>query len=78
MGMGNVPAMSFDLRRVGVVFAGAAAFLNLYAPQAILPFMAQEFSASAADASLILTAGTLAVALTAPFTGVASDVLGRK
>jgi len=70
--------MSFDLRRVGVAFAGAAAFLNLYAPQAILPFMAQEFSASAAEASLILTAGTLAVALTAPFTGVAADVLGRK
>jgi predicted MFS family arabinose efflux permease len=70
--------MPLDLRRVGVAFAGAAAFLNLYAPQAILPFMAREFGASAADASLILTAGTLAVALTAPFTGIAADVLGRK
>ena len=70
--------MSFDLRRVGIAFAGAAAFLNLYTPQAILPFMAQEFGASAADASLILTAGTLAVAVTAPFTGVAADVIGRK
>lgn len=70
--------MPFDLRRVGVAFAGAAAFINLYAPQAVLPFMAQEFGASAAEASLILTAGSLAVALTAPFTGVAADVLGRK
>jgi len=70
--------MSIDPRRVGVAFAGAAAFINLYAPQAILPFMAQEFRVSAADASLVLTAGSLAVALTAPFTGVVSDVLGRK
>ena len=70
--------MAIDTRRVGVAFAGAAAFINLYTPQAILPFMAQEFGVSAADASLILNAGTLAVAFTAPFTGVAADVLGRK
>jgi predicted MFS family arabinose efflux permease len=70
--------MSIDLRRVGIAFAGAAAFINLYTPQAILPFMAQEFGASAGDASLILTAGSLAVAFTAPFSGVAADVLGRK
>jgi len=70
--------MSFDLRRVGVAFAGAAAFLNLYTPQALLPFMAQEFGVSAAEASLIMTAATLAVAATAPFTGVVADMLGRK
>ena len=70
--------MTFDRRRVGVAFAAIGAFLHLYAPQAILPFMAQEFGARAADASLILTAGSLAVAFTAPFTGVAADVLGRK
>ncbi len=70
--------MAPDLRRVAIVFAGASSFINLYTPQAILPFMAQEFSASAADASLILTAGSLAVALTAPFSGAAADVLGRK
>jgi predicted MFS family arabinose efflux permease len=70
--------MALDTRRIAVAFAGAASFINLYTPQAILPFMAQEFSASAADASLILTAGSLAVALTAPFSGAAADVLGRK
>jgi predicted MFS family arabinose efflux permease len=75
---GKVPRMALDSRRVAIVFAGAASFINLYTPQAILPFMAQEFAASAADASLILTAGSLAVALTAPFSGAVADVLGRK
>ena len=40
--------------------------------------MAREYGVGAADASLIITAGTLAVAATAPFTGALSDVLGRK
>lgn len=70
--------MRIDPRRVAVVFAAASAFLHLYAPQATLPLMAQEFGVGAADASLIITAGTLAVAATAPFTGAVSDVLGRK
>ena len=70
--------MTFDRRRVGVAFAAIGAFLHLYAPQAVLPMMAQEFGVGAADASLVITAGTLAVAATAPFTGAMSDVLGRK
>jgi predicted MFS family arabinose efflux permease len=40
--------------------------------------MAREFDVGAAEASMIITAGTLAVAATAPFTGAMSDVLGRK
>ena len=40
--------------------------------------MASEYGVGAADASLIITAGTFAVAATAPFTGALSDVLGRK
>src|SRR4029078_2045440 len=53
-------------------------FLHLYAPQSVLPMIAQEYGIGAADASLIITAGTLAVAFTAPFTGALSDVLGRR
>jgi predicted MFS family arabinose efflux permease len=70
--------MRLDPRRVAVAFAAVGAFLHLYAPQAVLPMMAGEFGVGAADASLIITAGTLAVAVTAPFAGVLSDVLGRK
>jgi predicted MFS family arabinose efflux permease len=70
--------MRLEPRRIAVAFAATGAFLHLYAPQAVLPLMAQEFAAGAADASMIITAGTLAVAATAPFTGALSDVLGRK
>jgi predicted MFS family arabinose efflux permease len=71
-------AMPIDPRRIAVCFAAMGAFLHLYAPQAVLPMMAREYGVGAADASLIITAGTLAVAATAPFTGALSDVLGRK
>jgi predicted MFS family arabinose efflux permease len=70
--------MRLDPRRIAVAFAAVGAFLHLYAPQAVLPMMAREYGVGAADASLIITAGTLAVAATAPFSGVLSDVLGRK
>ena len=70
--------MAIDPRRFAVAFAATSAFLHLYAPQATLPLMAQEYGVGAADASKIITAGTLAVAATAPFTGALSDVLGRK
>jgi YNFM family putative membrane transporter len=67
-----------DKRRVAIAFCAIGAFLHLYAPQSVLPMMAQEYGVGAADASPIITAGTLAVAATAPFTGALSDVLGRK
>jgi MFS transporter, YNFM family, putative membrane transport protein len=70
--------MISDKRHIAVALAGAGAFLNLYAPQAVLPLLAQEFKAGPADISLIMTASTLSVALTAPFTGTIADVLGRK
>jgi len=70
--------MPIDKRRIAVCFAAVGAFLHLYAPQAVLPMMAREYGVGAADASLIITAGTLAVAATAPFIGALSDVLGRK
>jgi len=67
-----------DTRRVAVAFAAAGAFLHLYAPQAVLPLMAREYGVGATEASMIITAGTLAVAATAPFAGAISDVVGRK
>ena len=70
--------MFADPRRIAVAFCAIGAFLHLYAPQAVLPMMAREYGVGAADASLIITAGTLAVAATAPFTGALSDVIGRK
>ena len=70
--------MFADPRRIAVAFCAIGAFLNLYGPQAVLPMMAREYGVGAADASLIITAGTLAVAATAPFTGALSDVIGRK
>ena len=70
--------MTFDPRRIAVALAGFGAFVNLYAPQSVLPLLAEEFGAGAARAGMLITATTLAVALVAPFTGVAADVLGRK
>lgn len=67
-----------DRRRIAVALAGAGAFLNLYSPQAVLPLLAGEFGASEAGIALIMFASTLAVALTAPFTGAIADVIGRK
>jgi MFS transporter, YNFM family, putative membrane transport protein len=64
--------------RIAVCLAGFCAFLNLYAPQALLPSLAHEFGVGAAAISTIMTASTLAIALTAPFTGAVADVLGRK
>ncbi len=65
-------------RQLAVGLAGYFCFINLYSPQAILPLLSQEFGAGAAEIANIMTAGTLAVALTAPFTGTVADVLGRK
>ena len=76
--MNAVPARSLALAQTAVALAGFCAFINLYAPQAILPLLSQEFGASAAQVSHIITVSTLAVAITAPFTGAIADVLGRK
>lgn len=70
--------MRVEARRIAVALAGFACFINLYAPQALLPSLAQEFGSGAADISLTITATTLAVALIAPFIGTVSDVLGRR
>src|SRR5262249_35331324 len=70
--------MNLDRRRVAVAINGFCTFLNLYSPQALLPELSREFGATAAGISTIMTASTLAVALTAPVTGAIADVFGRK
>ena len=69
---------TISARQLAVGLAGFCAFVNLYAPQSILPLLSHEFGASAAEVSAIITVSTLAVAVTAPFTGALADVLGRK
>ncbi len=76
--MNAAKARTFSARHLAVGLAGYCAFINLYSPQAILPLLSQEFHATAAEISTIITVSTLAVALTAPFTGAVADVLGRK
>lgn len=70
--------MSLESGRLAVALAGFTTFLNLYAPQSVLPLLAQEFHAAPTKVSLTVTAPTAAVALIAPFTGVVADMLGRK
>src|SRR5271168_557568 len=70
--------MAFDPRTLGVASAGFSAFANLYSPQALLPELSREFGVGAGEISALMTAGTAAIALTAPFTGALADVVGRK
>jgi MFS transporter, YNFM family, putative membrane transport protein len=70
--------MPIDPRKIAVATTGFCAFLNLYSPQALLPELAREFSASPAEMSSVMTASAAAIALTAPFTGALADVIGRK
>ncbi len=46
-----------------VVLAGAAAFLNLYSTQPLLPLFTRTFGASAVGAGLTITSTTMAIAI---------------
>src|ERR1700756_267963 len=70
--------MAFDIRSLAIATAGFCAFVNLYSVQALLPALSREFGVGAGEISWLMTAGTGAIALTAPFTGALADVLGRK
>jgi MFS transporter, YNFM family, putative membrane transport protein len=70
--------MAFDTRSLAVATAGFCAFVNLYSVQALLPDLAREFGVGPGEISWLMTAGTGAIALTAPVTGVLADVVGRK
>src|SRR5262245_58670442 len=77
-GNDTLGTMAVDRRKIAVATAGFCTFLTLYSPQALLPALAREFGVGAAEISAVMTASTLAIALTAPFTGAVADVLGRK
>ncbi len=70
--------MAFDLRSFAVATTGFCAFVNLYSVQALLPALARDFGVGAGEISWLMTAGTTAIALSAPFTGAVADVVGRK
>lgn len=66
-------------RAVGAtMIAGACTFLNVYCTQPLLPLLQHVFGASATQVSLTVGAVTLAVAVTAPLTGMLAESLGRK
>ena len=69
--------MLIDFRRLAVAVAGFSTFLHLYSPQALLPELAREFEVGPAQISAMITASTLAIALTAPFTGAAACSRGK-
>jgi predicted MFS family arabinose efflux permease len=70
--------LGIDKRTMAVALAGAAAFLDLYPTQALLPDLATAFQAGPAEVALTVTVGTAAVALMAPLTGAIADRFGRK
>jgi MFS transporter, YNFM family, putative membrane transport protein len=70
--------MNPSLRRAAIGIPGFCVFLNLYAPQSLLPLLGHEFGAAPAQISLTMTATALAIALSAPFAGTVADVVGRK
>lgn len=76
--MTSVQARHFFAIRLAAGLAGFCTFSNLYSPQAILPLLSEQFGAGPAQIATVITAGTLAVALIAPFSGTVADVLGRK
>ena len=65
-------------RSLALFLTGFGAFLNLYAPQPLLPHFRELFHASELQASLTVSAAVFAVTLTSPVVGVVADWLGRK
>jgi YNFM family putative membrane transporter len=61
-----------------VVLCGAAAFLDIYSTQPLLPLLTRVFRASTFEAGLTITAPTIAVAIFAPFIGRLADRLGLR
>lgn len=61
-----------------LALAGTLVFLNVYAPQALLPLLAHEFGATPLAVGSLVGATTLAIALVSPLAGVLADAAGRK
>lgn len=57
---------------------GTLLLMNVYAPQALLPLLAQEFAVGTAQVGTVIGSTTLAVALASPAAGLLADALGRR
>ncbi len=64
--------------QIAVAAGGFAAFVNIYALQALLPGLCEVFAAPRHQVSLTVTATTLAVALASPFAGRLAAVWERR
>ena len=60
------------------MLAGMCTFLNVYDTQPLLPYLQRIFAASEIAVSLTVSATILAMALTAPITGLLAESVGRK
>lgn len=68
----------YTLIQLAMFIAGVATFAQLYAPQAVLPEISTTFDVSTSESALMISAGTLGLALaTIPWSLVA-DRIGRK
>lgn len=67
-----------DRLRLAVILCGLCGFLDLWATQALLPYLAAELHASALAVSFTVSMPPLAIVLVAPWTGVIADVFGRR
>jgi MFS family permease len=67
-----------DRLRIAVILCGLCGFLDLWATQSLLPYLADELQASAFAVSFTVSMPPLAIALVAPWTGIIADVFGRK
>ncbi|HVI49927.1 MAG TPA: MFS transporter [Candidatus Sulfotelmatobacter sp.] len=70
--------MPLDKPRAAVTVAGFCAFLDLYAPQVVMPQLAESFHVSEAVAASTVGISTLAVAISAPLAGLLTDKMRRK
>lgn len=73
------PPGSSEYRRliVGLFFAGVATFAQLYAPQAVLPQLAQALTISPATAALTVSASTMGIAIAVIPWSLVADRRGR-
>ncbi|MFT2719649.1 MFS transporter [Deinococcus sp. A31D244] len=57
---------------------GTLVFLNVYAPQSLLPTLAREFHAGPARVGGVIGATMLAMAVASPLAGILADAAGRR
>ncbi|WP_282827499.1 MFS transporter [Gulosibacter sediminis] len=68
----------YTLIQLAMFIAGVATFAQLYAPQAVLPQIADGFGVSTAESALMISAGTLGLALAVVPWSLVADRIGRK